>query len=318
MKRLTALFILLSTILGNNSLIAKDKILFNRDIRPLLSDNCFACHGPDEHERKAKLRLDIKEGGGFEDRDGVVAIIPNDLDNSELIARITSDDEDELMPPKKSGKKLNTDQINLLKEWIKQGAEYEGHWSFNKPAKSIDPTINPIDHFIETRLNAQKLKLSDPAAAHTLIRRISLDLTGIAPTLEEVKTFQTEHNKDPQAAMQNAATRLMDSPRYGERMAIFWLDLVRYADSIGYHSDTNMNVYLYREWVINAFNANQRFDQFTKDQIAGDLLPNSTDEQKIASGYNRLLQTLRREEHNPKNTSPSMQRTGSGTFLELG
>ena len=136
MKRLTALFILLSIIFGNDALFAKEKILFNRDIRPLLSDNCFACHGPDEHERKAKLRLDIKEGGGFEDRDGVVAIIPNDLDNSELIARITSDDEDELMPPKKSGKKLNTDQINLLKEWIKQGAEYEGHWSFNKPAKS--------------------------------------------------------------------------------------------------------------------------------------------------------------------------------------
>ena len=300
MKRLTALFILLSTISGNNALFAKDKILFNRDIRPLLSDNCFACHGPDEHERKAKLRLDIKGGGAFEDRDGVVAIIPNDPDNSELIARIISDDEDELMPPKKSGKKLSPEQINLVKEWVKQGAEYEGHWSFNKPAKSVEPTINPIDHFIENRLQAQELKLSGPAEAHTLIRRLSLDLTGIAPTPEEVNIFQNEHKKDPQLAIQNATDRLMASPRYGERMAIFWLDLVRYADSIGYHSDTNMNVYLYREWVINAFNKNQRFDQFTKDQIAGDLLPNSTDEQKVASGYNRLLQTTEEGGAQPK------------------
>ena len=159
MKRLTALFVLLSTILGNNALFAKDKILFNRDIRPLLSENCFACHGPDEHERKAKLRLDIKEGGGFEDRDGVVAIIPNDPENSELdCKRIISDDEDELMPPKKSGKKLSPEEISLVKEWIKQGAEYEGHWSFNKPAKSVEPTINPIDHFIETQTQGPRAK----------------------------------------------------------------------------------------------------------------------------------------------------------------
>ena len=184
MKRLTELFIFLLIIFGNDALFAKDKILFNRDIRPLLSDNCFACHGPDEHERKAKLRLDIKEGGGFENRDGTVAIIPNDPVNSELIARIISGDEDELMPPKKSGKKLSPDQINLIKEWVKQGAEYEGHWSFNKPTKSVEPAINPIDHFIETRLKTQNLKFSDAAATHTLIRRLSLDLTALPRPLK--------------------------------------------------------------------------------------------------------------------------------------
>ena len=300
MKRLTALSIFLIILIGPNTAQAKEKIQFNRDIRPLLSDNCFACHGPDEHERKGKLRLDITEGGAFEDRDGFQAIIPKDADNSEIIARMISDDEDEIMPPPETGKKLNPQQIELIKQWINDGAEYEGHWSFNVPTKSIDPKTNPIDHFIESRLKNQEMQMSPVAASHTLIRRISLDLTGILPTPAEVNNFRKEYNEDPIKAVSNAADRLMKSSRYGERMATFWLDLVRYADSIGYHSDTNMDVYLYKEWVINSFNSNQRYDQFTREQIAGDLLPNPTDEQKVASGYNRLLQTTEEGGAQPK------------------
>lgn len=300
MKRLTALSIFLIILIGLKTGQAKEKIQFNRDIRPLLSDNCFACHGPDEHERKGKLRLDITEGGAFEDRDGFQAIIRKDADNSEIIARMISDDEDEIMPPPETGKKLNPQQIELIKRWINEGAEYEGHWSFNIPTKSSDPKTNPIDHFIDSRLKSQGMEMSPVAPSHTLIRRISLDLTGILPTPSEVSHFSKEYNADPIKAVSNVTNRLMNSPRYGERMATFWLDLVRYADSIGYHSDTNMDVYLYKEWVINSFNSNQRYDQFTREQIAGDLLPNPTDEQKVASGYNRLLQTTEEGGAQPK------------------
>jgi hypothetical protein len=278
-----------------------DGLLFNRDIRPLLSEYCFACHGPDEHERKAKLRFDLKEGGAFEERDGVTAIIPGNPNESELMFRLTTEDKDEIMPPPESGKKLKPAEIALIKKWIATGAEYQGHWSFNKPVKpKVTPASHPIDHFVDQKLASINLKPSAPAQAHTLIRRISLDLTGILPTPEEVSQFRQAYDKNPATAIKAVTKRLLASPRYGERMAVFWLDLVRYADSIGYHSDANMDVYLFREWVINAFNENQPFDQFTREQIAGDLLPNATVEQKIASGYNRLLQTTEEGGAQPK------------------
>lgn len=300
MNKIGSFFILLILIIGSQLSQGKEKIKFNRDIRPLLSDNCFACHGPDEHERKAKLRLDVKDGGGFENKDGLQAIIPGEATNSEVIARMISEDDDEIMPPPETGKKLTKDQIELIKQWIDEGAEYEGHWSFNSPTRTKNTDGHPIDHFINEKLKTQNIEMSPVAPAHTLLRRLSLDLTGILPTPEELKIFTEDYSENSSIAISKATDRLLKSPRYGERMATFWLDLVRYADSIGYHSDTNMDVYLYREWVINAFNSNLKYDQFTREQIAGDLLPNPTDEQKVASGYNRLLQTTEEGGAQPK------------------
>jgi len=268
------------------------RVRYDRDIRPILSENCFACHGPDEHERKAKLRLDVKEGGMYADREGVIAILPGKPDESELLSRLLTGDKDEVMPPPETEKKLNPEEIALIKRWIEQGAEWEGHWSYELPRKtSLPKGVHPIDHFIGTRLDAEGLNPSPRAELHTLLRRLSFDLTGLPPTQDEVAVFKKDAATDLPGALAAAVDRLLESPRYGERMAVFWLDLVRYADSIGYHSDTPMDVYPYREWVIEAFNANQRFDEFTRWQIAGDLLPNATPEQKVASGYNRLLQT---------------------------
>lgn len=272
--------------------LSAERIRYDRDIRPILSDNCFSCHGPDEHERKAKLRLDVKDGGMYADRKGVVAVVPGKPDESELFYRLTTDDKDDIMPPPKSEKVLKPEEIALIKKWIEQGAEWEGHWSYEKPTKSSTPEkVHPVDYFIDQRLQSEGLKRSPAAQPHTLIRRLTLDLTGLPPTPAEVEAFTKQAAEDLPGAVNAAVDRLLASPRYGERMAVFWLDLVRYADSIGYHSDNPMNVFLYREWVINSFNENQRFDDFTKWQLAGDLLPNPTEEQKVASGYNRLLQT---------------------------
>ena len=171
MNRLTALSIFLSTLVGINISKAKEKIKFNRDIRPLLSDNCFACHGPDEHERKAKLRLDIGEGGGFKDLDGFQAIVPNDPSNSEIIARMLSDDEDEIMPPPETGKKLNKEQIELIKQWINEGAEYEGHWSFTSPSKTTKTEGHPVDHFIGAELKNQGFEIYQRSDEHSSFNR---------------------------------------------------------------------------------------------------------------------------------------------------
>ena len=274
------------------ALSAEGRIRYDRDIRPILSENCFACHGPDEHERKAKLRLDVKEGGIYADRKGIIAVVPGKPDDSELLFRLLTEDREDVMPPPKTEKKLKPEEIALIKKWIEQGAEWEGHWSYDLPRKtSLPKGAHLVDHFIGTRLDAEGLKASPPAELHTLLRRLSFDLTGLPPTQDQVAAFRKHAATDLPGALAAAADRLLDSPRYGERMAVFWLDLVRYADSIGYHSDNPMDVYPYREWVIEAFNANQGFDEFTRWQIAGDLLPNATSEQKVASGYNRLLQT---------------------------
>ena len=288
------LFYLISTaslstsLFSNAQLEDKQEIRFNRDIRPILSDNCFQCHGFDPKNRKADRRLDTREGAIIE-KDGVTAIIPGDIKSSELHRRIHSNDPDEVMPPAKNGKHLTEEQRALLDEWIRQGGQYEPHWSYTPPTKKAVPTnIHPVDHFIEARLAKVGLKLSPEADRRTLARRAYMDLTGIPPNPDDVRAF--ENNESPDA-FKRLVDALISSSHYGERMAIPWLDVVRFADTIGYHSDTPRNVWPYRDYVINAFNRNKRFDQFTIEQLAGDLLPNSTLEQKVASAFNRLLLT---------------------------
>lgn len=257
---------------------------FNRDIRPILSDKCFACHGFDEETREADLRLDTEEGA-FMDLGGYKAIEPGKPDDSEAWLRIVTDDEDDIMPPKKFHKELTAEEKKLIKEWISEGAEYQIHWAYQPLEK---PDGKNIDSFIEAKLKAKGLTLSPEADRATLARRLHLDLLGIPPTPKEVQAFVSD--KSPKA-YENLIDRLLAKPAYGERMAVYWLDLVRYADTIGYHSDNMMEISAYRDYVINAFNKNLSYEQFTIDQLAGDLLPNPTLDQKIASGYNRLLQT---------------------------
>lgn len=263
---------------------------FNRDIRPILSNNCFECHGFDQNTRKAKLRLDTPEGA-TESRDPFPAITPGDPSKSAVWHRITSKDEDEVMPPPSSHKTLTPEQVNTIRRWIEQGAEYQGHWAFEKPVKPELPKVknkrwvkNEIDHFIAAKLEEHNLKPEPEANRERLIRRVTLDLTGLPPTPEEVDAFLAD--KSPNA-YEKLVDRLLSSPRYGEHQARYWLDAVRYGDTHGLHLDNERSMWPYRDWVVKAFNENMPFDQFTIWQIAGDLLPNATRDQKIASGYNR-------------------------------
>jgi hypothetical protein len=260
---------------------------FNRDIRPILSDNCFACHGPDEKQRLARLRFDTKEGA-FE-KNGV--IIAGDSAKSKLIQRITAKDPEMLMPPVHSGHKLTDRQIALLRRWIDEGAKWETHWAYLAPKRPELPKIkkpdwlrNPIDHFILARLEKEGLQPSPEADKLTLLRRVTFDLTGLPPTLAEVDSFLADRSVD---AYEKRVDKLLQSPHYGERMAMPWLDLARYADTHGYHIDSHRDMWVWRDWLIKAFNQNKPFDQFTIEQLAGDLLPDATSEQKIASGFNR-------------------------------
>ena len=247
-------------------------VRFNRDVRPILADNCFACHGQDAKHRKAKLRLDQSEGA-LAERDGVRAIVPGDLAKSEAWARITSKDEDEVMPPPKSHKELTASEKDVLKRWIEQGAEYEGHWSFVAPQKQEVPKIaggdNPIDAFLQVRRDKEGLRPSPEADRHTLIRRLSLDLTGLPPTIEEVDTFIAEEGP---GSYPELVDRLLAKPAFGEHWARMWLDLARYADSSGYADDPARTIWAYRDYVINAFNQNKPYDQFLIEQLAGDEL----------------------------------------------
>ena len=270
---------------------APGKIDFNRDIRAIFSDNCFTCHGPDDKERKAKLRLDRKEDAFKPAKSGDYAIVPGDLAKSKLIERITSKDPDEVMPPPKTGKKLTAQQIELFKRWIQEGAKFEGHWAFAKPERPALPAVkdakwtrNEIDRFVLARLEKEGLKPSSEADKVTLIRRVTLDLTGLPPTPAEVDAFLADKSKD---AYEKVVDRLLKSPRYGEHMAKYWLDAARYADSHGYHIDSERSMWKWRDWVVDAFNQNKPYDQFTIEQLAGDLLPEPTADQKVASGYVR-------------------------------
>ncbi len=267
---------------------------FNRDIRPLLAEHCFQCHGPDASARKAKLRLDTREGA-FADRDSGVVIQPGHPEASLLVQRIRSTDPEEVMPPPGIKKPLKTGEMAILESWVRQGAAYEGHWAFqpiDRPAVPDGGTIpgaalrNPIDAFILRPLAARGLSPSMEADRRTLYRRLSLDLTGLPPRPADVDAFVA--NPDPDA-YDHAVDTFLDSPHFGERMAVFWLDLVRYADTVGYHGDQPYSVWPYRDYVIRAFNANMGFDEFTVENLAGDLLPNPTRDQRVASGYNRLL-----------------------------
>ena len=269
----------------------KGPVDFDRDIRPILSDNCFACHGPDDKERKAKLRFDRKDDAFLPLKSGGYAIVPGHPEQSGLIARILTKDEDDLMPPPKSGKKLTPAQIDLLRRWVAEGAKWQSHWAFVKPERPPLPPVkaknwprNEIDYFTLARLEKEGLKPSPEADKTTLIRRASLDLTGLPPTPQEVDAFLADKS---QQAYDKLVDRLLDSPRYGEHEARYWLDAARYADSHGFHIDSERSLWKYRDWVINAFNRNMPFDEFTIEQLAGDLLPNPTIDQKIASGYVR-------------------------------
>ncbi len=267
------------------------KIDFNHDIRPILSDNCFHCHGPDDKERKGKLRLDVRDEALKPAKSGEHAIVPGDAEKSHLLARILTKDEDEVMPPTKSGKKLTAQQVELLKRWIQDGAKYQGHWAFAKPERPELPPVkntkwsrNEIDRFILARLEKEGLKPTAEADKVTLIRRVTLDLTGLPPTPAEVDAFLADKSKDD---YEKLVDRLLKSPRYGEHMAKYWLDAARYADSHGYHIDSERSMWKWRDWVVEAFNQNKPYDQFTIEQLAGDLLPEATIEQKVASGYVR-------------------------------
>ena len=270
---------------------ATKPIDFSRDIRPILSDNCFACHGPDEKERKAKLRLDRHEDALKPAKSGDYAIVPGDTKKSMLVERITTNDEDDVMPPPKTKKKLSAQQKELLTRWIAEGAKWQSHWAFEAPKRPALPEVqnkkwvrNEIDQFVLQRLEKENLKPSPEADKATLVRRATLDLTGLPPTPEEVDAFLAD--KSPQA-YDKVVDRLLNSPRYGEHMAKYWLDAARYADSHGYHIDSERSMWKWRDWVINAFNDNMPYDQFTVDQLAGDLLPEATLDQKVASGYVR-------------------------------
>ena len=276
--------ILASSIASAAEFSLPQKIEFNRDVRPILSENCFKCHGFDEKKREAKRRIDTREGA-LAEMEGVRAIVPGKLAESEVHARIHSTDADEQMPPPKSDKKLNDRQRAIIDKWIEQGAEYQPHWAY---AAVRRPTEKSIDALVQTRLKQLGLSPSPKADARTLIRRVSLDLTGLPPKPEEVEAFAADKSH---RSYETYVDKLLASPAYGERMTVFWLDLVRYADSIGFHSDNPRNVTPFRDYVIAAFNENKRFDQFTIEQLAGDLIPNATLWQRVASGYNRLTET---------------------------
>ena len=274
---------------------ARAKVSFNEDIRPLLSNRCYACHGPDEEDRKGKLRLDTSEGAMHE-RKGFAAVVPGNLKDSELIYRIVTDDEDDMMPPPGKGQRFSKEEVELFKQWIKEGANYELHWSYAKPVNPEVPKVDSqswkvrsvIDAFVLDRLKKEGLSPRKEADRHTLIRRVSLDLNGLPPTKEEVEVFLADKSAD---AYEKLVDRLLAKPAFGEQWARTWLDLARYADSAGYADDPGRTIWAYRDWVIRAMNANMPFDQFTIEQIAGDLLPNPTEDQLIATAFHRNTKT---------------------------
>jgi Protein of unknown function (DUF1553)/Protein of unknown function (DUF1549)/Planctomycete cytochrome C len=291
---------------GGGEVAGEEPPRFNRDIRPILSGHCYACHGPDSGTRQAELRLDTQEGGHE------WAIVPGDAEGSEVIARISSDDPDLRMPPAESKKPpLSAEQIELLRKWIEAGAEYEAHWAYIAPERPPVPEVlmaapvedadsrvgetrlhdwprNALDKFLLARMEAEGISPAAEADRATLIRRVYFDLVGLPPTLAEVDEFLKDGRPD---AYEQLVNRLLASPRFGERMATWWFDLVRFATTVGFHGDQDHRITPYRDYVIKSFNDNLPFDQFTIEQLAGDLLPNPSMWQLVATGYNRVLQT---------------------------
>ncbi|MFO0890009.1 MAG: DUF1553 domain-containing protein [Isosphaeraceae bacterium] len=270
---------------------ASRKVDFNYQIRPILSDKCFHCHGPDPRNRKAGLRLDTKEGAFAALKSGGHAILPGDLEESELVARITAEAEVDRMPPKSLGRSLTAQEIELLKRWVAEGAEWKDHWAFLAPADVPPPRVGhsawprgPLDRFVLARLEAEGLSPSKEASRERLIRRVTFDLTGLPPTVAEVDAFLKDARPD---AYERLVDRLLASPRFGERMAVDWLDVARYADTHGYQADVYRAMWPWRDWVVKAFNRNLPFDAFVTWQLAGDLLPRPTREQVLATAFNR-------------------------------
>jgi len=273
---------------------AAETVNFNRDVRPILAKNCFACHGPDEEARKAGLRLDTVDGATA-DLDGRSALIAGKPDESELVARIESDDPDTLMPPPDSGHKLSAEEKILLRRWISDGAEYKVHWSFARPEKVELPTVgnkgwpkHAIDYFVLARLEAEKLAPLDATDRYRLIRRVSLDLTGLPPSPSEADTFVADSGD---GAFERVVDRLLVSEAYGEHWARMWLDLARYADTKGYEKDRHREIWKFRDWVIDALNRDMPYDQFTIEQLGGDLLANASNEQILATAFHRNTMT---------------------------
>ncbi|MGL4554659.1 MAG: PSD1 and planctomycete cytochrome C domain-containing protein [Gemmataceae bacterium] len=269
-------------------LLLPHAVEFNRDVRPVLSEYCFTCHGPDTAKRKAGLRLDTADGGK-------TVLTPGKPAESELFQRLVSHEPKKLMPPAALGKKPTPAQVALIKRWIEEGAKYQPHWSLIAPARPAVPAVkdagggsNALDRFLLARIEAEGLKPSVEADRRVLLRRLSFDLLGLPPSPEDVDAFVGDMGEK---AYERQVDRLLASRHFGERMALHWLDLVRYGDTGGYHSDNHRDISLYRDWVIQAFNDNRRFDAFTAEQLAGDLLPGASADQKVASGYNRMLMT---------------------------
>ncbi|TWT39811.1 Planctomycete cytochrome C [Thalassoglobus neptunius] len=273
-------------LIASNADADDHDVRFNRDVRPILTDKCFACHGPDAKEVQGGLRLDLRDQAI-----DVGAITPGETSKSELIHRVFSDEPLEVMPPVEANKPLSERERSVLRQWITEGAIYEPHWAYTRlrrPENSHEPGESLIDRFIDRRLHQTDFEPTRQADPITLLRRISFDLTGLPPTPDEVDAFLDDHSETAYAQL---IDRLLESPRFGERMAIYWLDLVRYADTVGYHGDQDISQSPYRDYVIEAFNSNMSYDRFVREQLAGDLLPNPTTDQLIASGYNRLNQT---------------------------
>jgi mono/diheme cytochrome c family protein len=294
LRRPAACCLVAGLVFCTNALFAADApetaVSFNRDIRSILSNNCFICHGPDDAERQGDLRLDSR-AGALAEHDGHAAVVPGHPESSELIARITSSDPDVVMPPPETGRKLTAKEVDLLTRWIKQGAEFSGHWAYQQPVRTEFPTLkddsrirNGIDRFIQARLQQEGLSPSEDADRYSLIRRVSLDLTGLPPTLEEVEQFINDKSAD---AYEKLVDRLLEKDAYGEHWARMWLDLARYADSAGYADDPARTIWAFRDYVIRSLNSNKPFDQFTIEQIAGDLLPEPTEDQLIATAFHR-------------------------------
>lgn len=320
MLRSSHIFTVLVALTVNLS--AEEKVRFNRDIRPIMSDTCFHCHGFDKNSRKGGLRLDIREEALKPAKSGEIPIVPGKPEESEIIKRIFTDDEDDLMPPEEAHKTLTPKQKDMFKRWVAEGAVYEAHWAYTPLVKPPVPAVqggrieNAIDAFIVAKLADNKIAPSAEADKRTLLRRLSLDIIGLPPTPEEMEAFLAD--KSPQA-YEKQVDRLLKSPHYGERMAVWWLDVARFSDTVGFHGDQNQRIFPYRDYVINAFNKNIPFSQFTTEQLAGDLLPNPTPEQLVATGFNRLNMMTREGGAQPKEYlskyGAERVRTVSGAWL---
>jgi hypothetical protein len=276
---------------GAAAFTAAQPVKFNRDVRPIMSDTCFRCHGPDQKSRMAGLRLDLRAEAVKATKSGVTPIVPGDPDKSAIITRVFSPDRAKVMPPEYAHKELSEGQKNTLRRWVAEGANYEGHWAYEPLIRPTPPDVpegsvrNAIDAFVQDRLMREGLKPSPEADRRTLLRRVTLDLTGIPPTPAESRAFVNDKSAD---AYDKVVARLLESPRYAEMQTMRWLDAVRYGDSAGFHGDNLWPAWPYRDYVLNAFRNNMPFDQFTREQIAGDLLPKATTQQKIAAAYNRM------------------------------